>query len=764
MTRILARGVALYLLIAGFAGVLMTPVANAAGGPFYALNTLPMPSGTEGWIVGAAQIDDAGNITAGATDTGGFQHVLVWPSGEAAVQPAAYGLPEDLTHDGIFLYWDNSDGQLHQYTIATGAASAAVSVLIGVSAMNAASPRITVGTYLPENSQIVAAGEAPLGSTNTNQITDLGFGIDSGASDINDAGDVAGYGSCATATQCAYVYDHTTHSATVIGPDGTDTSATMQGVGINASGEVFGNSWFNGGFNRRPFIYTKADGVTFLGTGTSATGAASAIDSAGNVVGSVDGIGAVLWPSGSTDPINLNTRVVQTDLTNWHLDSATAINDDGLIAANGTLNGQSRVFLLTPVEDGVPPTSTGTIVDGSGTLATPNGTGWYNDDTLKLHVQVADNDGGFGLGTLTVSVNGTSSTRTLIRNGQSLDALTFSEGTTSVSYYATDLAGNQESAHDLTVHYDKTAPTWTCDDVPTGWVQGDLTLSCHASDGVSGLDANSPAAFTLSTSLGPDAESADVSTNSQTLCDVAGNCIDAQLTGLMIDNKAPTVSGAPTSAPNGNNWYNTPVEIHWSCADAGSGVAMCPDDQPIATEGINQTVTQTVSDNAGNSTTATSSPPVNIDRTAPTVSYSGNQGSYQIDQVVTIHCSASDNLSGIASSSCADISGPAYSFALGSNQFNASATDYAGNVGSSSASFTVGITPESLCALTKQFTGNSRTASQLCVPLNGIALAEAQHDARLKTSLVNTYILLVNAQRGLTNQERTTLVQLAHDL
>ena len=765
MTRYLARGIALCLLIASFAGVLVPAVANATSGPFYALSALPMPDGTGGWIVGATQIDDAGDIVAGASDTGGFQHVLVWPhGGSAAVQPAAYGLPEDLTHDGVFLYWNNSDGHLHQYTIATSSDSDVVSVLTGVRAMNAASPRMTVGTYLPANSQIPAAGEAPLGSTNINQITDLGFGIDSGASDINDAGDVAGYGNCTTSTSCAYLYDHTTHSAVVIGPDGSDESATMQATGINESGEVIGQSFLNFGFNRPPFIYTKSGGLAFLHTGTSSTGAAAGINNLGNVVGEIGEANATLWPSGSIDPIDLNTHVVQTDLSNWHLDGATGINDDGLIVATGSLNGQSRVFLLTPVEDGVAPTSTGTIVDGSGTLATPNAAGWYNDNTLKLHIQVADNDGGFGLGSLTVSVNGNSSSRSLNRNGQSLDALTFSEGTTSVSYYATDLAGNQETAHDLTVQYDKTAPTWSCDDVPSGWVQGDLTLSCHASDTVSGLDANSPADFTLSTSLGPDAESANVATNSQTLCDIAGNCVDAQLTGLMIDNKAPTVSGAPTSAPNGNNWYNTPVEIHWTCADAGSGVTACPADQSIATEGMNQTVTQTVSDNAGNSTTATSSPPVNIDLTAPTVSFSGNQASYQVDQVVTIHCSASDNLSGVASSTCADISGPAYTFALGSNQFSATATDYAGNVGNNSVSFTVGVTPESLCALTKQFIGNSRTANPLCVMANNIQKAQSMHNDQMKASLIHAYIVLVNAQPGLTNQERATLVQLAQNL
>jgi hypothetical protein len=846
MTRRFSRWMVVCLLVAGIAGVLAPQLAGAAGQQYYALTVLPMPDGSDGWLLGVGGIDDAGDIVSGAADSGNFQHVLVWPHGTGSViRPADYGLAQDLTYDGVFLYWNNSDGHLHQYTISNGSDTEAVSVLSSVAAMNAANPRMTVGTYFPQNSQLPSAGEAPLGSSNINQITDLGFGISSGALAINDADDVVGYGPCANSSSCAYVYDHTTHSATVIGPDGSDASATMQATGINASGKVIGQSWSNFGFNRPPFTYTKSGGLVFLGTGTSATGSASAINSGGDVVGEVDGIGATLWPSGSTDPTDLNTRVAPTDLSGWHLDEATGINDEGLIAAEGTLNGQHRAFLLTPVEDGTPPTSTGTIVNGSGTEVTPNAAGWYNASTLKLHVQVADNEGGFGMGTLTVSANGHSTTSNVNRNGQSLDALTFSEGINSVSYYATDLAGNAETAHDLTVKYDKSAPTWSCTGAPSDWHQGNIQLNCTAVDTVSGL-ANSNGSFTLATSVADGAETATASTNTVTLCDVADNCVDARLTGLKIDNKAPDVtcsqldsnwhandvsvdcsasddgsglanandaqfslttsvqngtendaattdnrnvcdavgncvtvgpfgpakvdkkgpaiSGAPASSPDANNWYNAPVTIHWTCVDAGSGVAHCPADQSIGTEGTNQTVDGTATDNVDNSTAATSSPAVNIDRTAPTLSYNGNQGSYTVDQTVNITCTASDNLSGVASTTCRDITGPAYSFALGTNSFSATATDNAGNVGDGSVSFTVGVTPGSLCSLTEQFVGNSRTATPLCVLLSRIQSAQAMHNSQMKASLINAYIVLVNTHRGLSNQQQAILIRLAKSL
>ncbi|HEX3722034.1 MAG TPA: hypothetical protein VHV31_04540, partial [Nitrolancea sp.] len=450
------------------------------------------------------------------------------------------------------------------------------------------------------------------------------------------------------------------------------------------------------------------------------------------------------------------------------------------------------------------------------------------------------------LGSLTVSVNGNSTTTNLSRNGQSLDAVTFAEGTNSVSYYATDLAGNAETAHDLTVKYDKTAPTWSCDAAPTDWHKGDVTLNCSATDTVSGLDDDTPQTFTLSTSVGDNQDTDTAKTNAVQLCDVAGNCTIAQLTGLKIDNKAPvascapldtarhaddvtvdcsasdggsglsdpndaqftlttsvpdgtetdeattdshdvcdavgncvtagpyspakvdkkdpTISGAPTSSPNGNNWYNAPVTIDWTCADDGSGVANCPANQAISTEGTNLTLGGTATDNVGNSATATSSPAVNIDLTAPTITYSGNKGSYTVDQTVNINCSASDGLSGVASTTCQNVSGPAYSFAIGNNNVSATATDYAGNIGNGSASFTVGVTVDSLCNLTKQFMGNSRAALPLCAPLNDIKITHATNNPRLKASLVNAYIVLVNIQRGLSNNQRATLTRLAKKL
>src|SRR5690349_19990050 len=95
----------------------------------------------------------------------------------------------------------------------------------------------------------------------------------------------------------------------------------------------------------------------------------------------------------------------------------------------------------------------------------------------------------------------------------------------------------------------------------------------------------------------------------------------------------------------------------------------------------------------------TGSTAVSIDATPPLVTYAGNTGTYTVDQMISITCSASDALSGIATSTCTDIHGPAYNFVV-THTYSASATDLAGNTGTSSTIFTVIVTTSSLANVT----------------------------------------------------------------
>jgi predicted outer membrane repeat protein len=161
--------------------------------------------------------------------------------------------------------------------------------------------------------------------------------------------------------------------------------------------------------------------------------------------------------------------------------------------------------------------------------------------------------------------------------------------------------------------------------------------------------------------------------------DNANNLEATKSITVKLDLTDPTISGAPTTPPNGAGWHNTAVTIHWTCSDALSGVATCPSDQAISTEGTNQTVSGTVTDAAGNQTTVSSSPAVNIDLTAPT-SVSGSAGRLP-DQngwytsPVTITFSGTGDISGIDSCTSTTYSGPD----SGSASVPGTCTDKAGN-------------------------------------------------------------------------------------
>lgn len=89
------------------------------------------------------------------------------------------------------------------------------------------------------------------------------------------------------------------------------------------------------------------------------------------------------------------------------------------------------------------------------------------------------------------------------------------------------------------------------------------------------------------------------------------------------DASAPTVTGTPSTPSNLAGWYNTAVTLDWTCADVGpSGLLdSCPATTVLSDEGRNQVGSLgPIGDNAGNTTTGTSSPAVNIDKSAPTVS------------------------------------------------------------------------------------------------------------------------------------------------
>lgn len=169
-----------------------------------------------------------------------------------------------------------------------------------------------------------------------------------------------------------------------------------------------------------------------------------------------------------------------------------------------------------------------------------------------------------------------------IDNGAVLSVTPVAVGTIEISFSedkSTNASGTFEpkpAKFNAVVARDTTPPRWSCSPAAASadWQAIEGSHSCTARDG-SGLQADSPANFILTTSVGAGSENSGASTNSQLLCDIPGNCITAgPISGWKVDRKAPTITNdGPTASANGAGWYNTDVTNQFSASDGGSGLA-----------------------------------------------------------------------------------------------------------------------------------------------------------------------------------------------
>ncbi|HEX4815917.1 MAG TPA: hypothetical protein VFV66_24485 [Nonomuraea sp.] len=332
----------------------------------------------------------------------------------------------------------------------------------------------------------------------------------------------------------------------------------------------------------------------------------------------------------------------------------------------------------------------------------------------------------------------------------------------SVTGAAIDNAGNSAQASVGNIRIDQVKPTinGAPDRAPNanGWYSGPVTVSFTCADALSGLASCTPDQVVPGegTNLGAAGAASDK----------AGNTAAVSVGGLNVDWTAPTLVLSADRAANANGWYNAAVTVSaTTCADALSGVAACPAPVAIAGEGTGQSVTRTVADRAGNTASASVSG-IDIDLTAPVVTYSGNVGTYTVDQTVAIACAATDALSGVASTSCQNVAAPAYSYPVGDTTLSASATDKAGNTGVGSSSFTVKVTVGSLCALTRQFSTNSGVANGLCAKLEAAGAAAARGNTNAKAGQIGAYLNQLAGQSGkaFTAQQVAILSRLASAL
>jgi pectin methylesterase-like acyl-CoA thioesterase len=277
----------------------------------------------------------------------------------------------------------------------------------------------------------------------------------------------------------------------------------------------------------------------------------------------------------------------------------------------------------------------------------PNAAGWHNSD-VTVTFAATDDNGGVGVHEIIYSVNGT----IIHEHNSSATFTVVNEGTTTITFYAKDNAGNVGAAQSLTIKLDKTAPV--IGDVSrtaanaNGWNNTDVTASYSVTDARSGFDSG----LTVTGTQSFTEEGANQSFNIE-VSDLAGNTAQKTISDISIDKTAPVIDASRTAA-NANGWNNTDVTASYSASDTLSGLAAgspASGTHIFANEGTNQSQTFTVEDLAGNSA-STSVSGVNIDKTLPIINAarttpSNADGWNNTD--VTIGYSASDLLSGLAS-------------------------------------------------------------------------------------------------------------------
>ncbi len=123
-----------------------------------------------------------------------------------------------------------------------------------------------------------------------------------------------------------------------------------------------------------------------------------------------------------------------------------------------------------------------------------------------------------------------------------------------------------------------------------------------------------------------------------------GAGITVQIIG--VDNDLPSISARVDPTANSVGWHNTDTTVSFDCSDSTSGVASCSEPVTVETEGVNQVVSGTAVDQAGNA--ATVSVRLSIDKTPPNLTANVSppaNGNGWHNSDVTVGFEATDNLS-----------------------------------------------------------------------------------------------------------------------
>lgn len=248
------------------------------------------------------------------------------------------------------------------------------------------------------------------------------------------------------------------------------------------------------------------------------------------------------------------------------------------------------------------------------------------------------------------------------------------------------------------------------------------------------------------------------------------HCIAAVLVVLSAsfvaaDDTPPTVTPNVSGTLGSNGWYVSDVAISWTIVDDESTVfATTGCEADVLTQDDTARTYTCVATSEGGTTIVSQT--IGRDTTGPVVSYSDNRGTYELGDEVRIFCDAFDPTSGLASTTCTDIVGPAFNFSPGINVFTATAIDNAGNVSTGSVSLEVRVSYAGLSTLVDRFVPKASLARQLKRDLEGAAAAEAAGNLAAELRHKESFIRTVTRESGknISPTDAATLLRLVAGL
>jgi hypothetical protein len=330
-----------------------------------------------------------------------------------------------------------------------------------------------------------------------------------------------------------------------------------------------GNSWFGEGPGEDPLEY--------IVQAVSPTGQVSWATSKGDDFGSV--------PGGDTGEITIGISG-PTPTAGWYPGPVTVTITGGAGLQFSVDGGGYVPYLGSPFPVGGDGLHSIVARDDSGALETvfvaidtaaptvvvsqePAGSaGWVGPDGATVTLTATD---GVGSGVASISSRVGDGAMTTVAGSVATVAVG-AGGTSTITFRATDVAGNTSADGTHVVRLDDSPPTVDCGLVDTQWHDTNVSRTCTASDAGSGLADAADASFTLATDVTDGAASAAAPTATREVCDAVGNCTTAGPLTFMVDRADPTISIA-SPLDGADVARGDALVADFACADVGSGVA-----------------------------------------------------------------------------------------------------------------------------------------------------------------------------------------------